>query len=213
MSSSPEPDSKSAVGRTGTCIMVFARAPVPGQCKTRLIPALGEQGAAALHEKLVRRALAAGCEALPEALQLWCAPDASHAFFAACARDYPISLHAQSGMDLGARMHQAFEHALQRYEKALLIGSDIPGIDAAYLLAAAAALDHKPAVFGPAEDGGYVLVGMKIAGRELFQDIAWGGPRVMAQTRERLRDLGWQAAELASLWDLDRPEDLARLQR
>jgi rSAM/selenodomain-associated transferase 1 len=199
-------------GRAGTCIMVFARAPVPGQCKTRLIPALGAKGAAALHEKLVRRALAAACEARPESVQLWCTPDASHPFFAACAGDYPISLQAQSGIDLGARMHWALDHALRIHDKALLIGSDIPGIDADYLRAAAAALDCAPAVFGPAEDGGYVLIGLKTAARQLFQDIDWGGPEVMKQTRERLCDLGWQGAELPTLWDLDRPEDLARLQ-
>ena len=195
----------------GTVIMVFARAPVPGQCKTRLIPALGAQGAADLHEKLVRRSLAVACEAMPAAVQLWCAPDTSHPFFAGCARDFPISLCTQNGADLGERMFHAFEHAFNTYEKALLMGSDVPEIDAGYLSAAAAALDPAPAVFGPAEDGGYVLVGLKKTSREIFEKIDWGGPQVMAQTRERLIGIGWQAAELATLWDLDRPEDLARL--
>ncbi|MSQ52227.1 MAG: glycosyltransferase [Betaproteobacteria bacterium] len=191
--------------------MVFARAPVPGQCKTRLIPALGAQGAAELHGKLVRRALAAVCEAMPAAVELWCAPDASHPFFAACARDFPISLQSQIGGDLGDRMHNAFEYALGRHDKALLIGSDVPGIDSDYLRAAAAALDAAPAVFGPAEDGGYVLVGLKQPSKEIFDNIDWGGPRVMAQTRDRLIGRGWQAVELATRWDLDRPEDLTRL--
>jgi len=191
--------------------MVFARSPVPGQCKTRLIPALGEQGAAQLHEKLVRRSLAAACEARPVAVQLWCAPDATHPFFTACARDFPIVLESQSGIDLGARMHHALEVALRRHTKALLMGSDIPGIDADYLRAATGALDQAPAVFGPAEDGGYVLVGLNEPAQGLFEEIEWGGPLVMTQTRERLRRLGLRAAELATLWDLDRPEDLARL--
>jgi len=193
------------------CIMVFARAPVPGQCKTRLIPVLGEQGAAQLHEKLVRRALAAACEALPAAVELWCTPDGTHAFFAACARDYPIALRRQGEGDLGERMQRAFEQALQGHGRAIIIGSDSPELDATYLRDAAAALDQAPAVFGPAEDGGYVLVGLKHATPELFEGIEWGGPRVLAQTRERLVRLGMQAIELATLWDLDRPEDLARL--
>ncbi len=194
-----------------TCIMVFARAPVAGQCKTRLIPALGAQGAAELHEKLVRRALAAACEALPAAVELWCTPDGTHPFFAACARDYPIALQRQGAGDLGARMQRAFDQALRSHARAVIIGADSPALDAAYLRDAAAALDQAPAVFGPAEDGGYVLVGLKHATPVLFEGIEWGGPRVMAQTRERLARLGMQAIELATLWDLDRPEDLARL--
>ena len=194
-----------------TAIMVFARAPLPGQCKTRLIPALGAQGAADLHQQLVRRSLAVACEAVPASVQLWCAPDTSHPFFAGCARDFPISLHSQIGVDLGDRMYHAFEHALTTNDRAVLIGSDVPEIDAGYLCAAGAALDRAPAVFGPAEDGGYVLVGLKKTSRKLFDNIDWGGPQVMAQTRERLIAIGWRATELATLWDLDRPEDLARL--
>jgi len=193
------------------CIMVFARAPVPGQCKTRLIPVLGEQGAAQLHEKLVRRALAAACEALPAAVELWCTPDGTHAFFAACARDYPIALQRQGEGSLGQRMQRAIAQALRDHGRAILIGSDIPALDAAYLASAAAALDQAPAVFGPAEDGGYVLVGLRCEAPALFEGIAWGGPLVMAQTRAQLVRLGIAAIELATLRDLDRPEDLAGL--
>ncbi|MFM9968469.1 MAG: TIGR04282 family arsenosugar biosynthesis glycosyltransferase [Burkholderiales bacterium] len=210
MSDLPNSDT-GAPEMANTCVMLFARAPVPGQCKTRLIPALGANGAALLHQKLVRRALASACEANPASVELWCEPDTTHAFFSACARDFPIRLFAQSGKDLGERMHNALVHALQHYQRALLIGSDIPGIDAAYLRAAAVALARSPAVFGPAEDGGYVLVGLNTPAQELFRDITWGGPRVMSQTRQRLRSLDWRAEELATLWDLDRPEDLARL--
>ena len=193
------------------CVMIFARAPVAGQCKTRLIPALGAQGAAALHEKLVRRALAAACEALPAAVELWCTPDGTHPFFAACARDYPIALQRQGEGDLGERMQRAIGQALRDHGRAILIGADIPELDSAYLLGAAAALDDAPAVFGPAEDGGYVLVGLRQIAPALFQDIAWGGPLVMAQTRAHLARLGMAAIELATLWDLDHPQNLARL--
>ncbi len=193
------------------CIMVFARAPVPGQCKTRLIPALGAKGAADLHEKLVRRALAEAIAALPAAVQLWCTPDGTHPFFAACARDYRVTLQEQGGGDLGERMQRAIGQALRTHGRAIIVGSDIPALDTAYLVAAAAALELAPAVFGPAEDGGYVLVGLSQATPALFSEIEWGGPLVMAQTRAHLARLGMQATELATLWDLDRPEDLARL--
>jgi len=195
------------------CVMVFARAPVAGQCKTRLIPTLGAQGAAALHEKLARRSLAAACAALPAAVELWCAPDVTHAFFAACARDYPVTLQRQCEGDLGERMHHAIGQALRNHARAIIIGSDIPELDTAYIASAAAALDRAPAVFGPAEDGGYVLAGLRHATPALFADIEWGGPQVMAQTRAVLARLRMPAIELATLWDLDRPEDLARLRR
>jgi hypothetical protein len=178
-----------------------------------LIPALGAQGAAELHEKLTRRALNAACASGANEIRLWCDPDPVHPFFEACAREYPVILCKQSGAELGERMHNAFEHALVRYGRALLIGSDIPAIDADYLRGAAGSLDDVPAVFGPAEDGGYVLVGMKQAAREIFRDIEWGSSRVMAQTRERLRQSGWMWAEMPMLWDLDLPEDLVRWQR
>ena len=196
--------------------MVFARAPVAGQCKTRLIPALGAHGAADLHAMLVRRALASACAVAHAAVELWCTPDATHAFFAACACDFPVTLREQGEGDLGKRMRGAFEQALRRHRRAVLIGSDIPGLDTAYLDTAASALQHSPAVFGPAEDGGYVLVALSrsappLLQEQLFEGIDWGGPEVMAQTRERLAQAGVRALELATLWDLDRPEDLARM--
>ena len=195
-----------------TCVMVFARAPLPGHCKTRLIPALGEQGAARLHEQLVRRVLAEASRTAPAALQLWCTPDITDRFFAACARDYPLALRRQGEGNLGERMARAIEHALQAHGRAIIIGADVPALDSAYLHGAAAALERAPAVFGPAEDGGYVLVGLRQAAPQLFAEIEWGGPQVMAQTRARLHSIGMPAIELATLWDLDRPEDLARLQ-
>lgn len=196
---------------SGTCIMVFARAPVPHACKTRLIPALGAQGAAELHAKLVRRALRAACGAGAKTVELWCTPAIHHPFFVQCTQEYPIELRLQGEGDLGARMFDALTLALNTHASAIVIGADIPALDAAYLRAAMAALQKAPAVFGPAEDGGYVLVGMREARRELFQGVDWGGPLVMAQTRARLASLRWQAAELSPLWDLDRPDDLQRL--
>lgn len=197
-------------------IAVFAKAPVPGEVKTRLIPALGADGAARLHRRLVRHALsvarAASTAAGTAPVQLWCAPDATHGFFADCAAEFGASLHAQGPGDLGERMARCFA---TDDGAALLIGSDIPSMDAACLDAAAAALAGQDAVFVPAEDGGYVLVGLRAglgtARDEVFRDIEWGSGRVMQQTRKRLRaaGLGWR--ELPPLWDLDRPEDLARL--
>jgi len=193
-------------------IVVFARAPEPGKVKTRLIPALGEAGAAALHRRLVIHSLRAARDAGLGPIELWCAPDTSHAFFAECRRHFGASLHSQHEGDLGARMRHALETVLERAERAILVGSDIPALSAKYLRDAERALsrDHD-AVIGPAEDGGYVLIGLARCDPELFRDIPWGEPEVLAETRGRLAALRWRCLELPALWDVDRPEDLERL--
>jgi rSAM/selenodomain-associated transferase 1 len=194
-------------------IMVFAKAPTPGEVKTRLVPALGEAAAAQLHRQLVERTLFTALAARLGPVELWCAPGTNDAFFAACARQHGVSLRAQGEGDVGMRMGRALELALVDGSPALLIGSDCPALTAEYLREAAAALaGGNDAVVGPAEDGGYVLVGLaRSPSVQLFENIAWGTAAVMQQTRARLARLDWRWRELATLWDLDRPEDLPRL--
>jgi len=198
-------------------VAVFAKAPVPGQVKTRLVPALGGEGAAALHRALVTRAIEAAIAAGLGPVELWCAPDARDPFFRSCGERFGVSLVSQHEGDLGARMRGAFDTMLAMSARALLIGSDIPAMTAAYLRAADAALaEGCDAVIGPAEDGGYVLIGLRRAdcgvAPELFEGIDWGGPGVLQETRSRIARLGWRHRELPVLWDLDRPEDLSRLE-
>lgn len=194
-------------------VAVFAKAPVAGQVKTRLASVLGAEGAAALHAGLVRHALSTARDASPGRVELWCAPDEMHPFFAQCATGFGVELHRQRGADLGARMAAAFEGALAAGRPLVLIGSDCPALTPAHLQAAAASLASHDAVFAPAEDGGYVLVGLSRAVPGLFEGIEWSTAGVMSATRERLRAAGARWQELPSLWDIDRPEDYARLQR
>jgi hypothetical protein len=196
-----------------TPIIVFARAPVAGAAKTRLIPALGAAGAAALHERLVDRTLATAIAAGIGPVELCCAPDAAHPALAALARAHGATLGDQGRGDLGDRMLAAFRRTLAgRAGCAILIGSDCPALEPAHLRRAAASLaGGADAVLAPAEDGGYVLIGLKRAPASLFERIRWGEPTVMAETRERLAALGMRWEELETLWDVDRPEDLARL--
>jgi len=190
--------------------MVFARA--PGEAKTRLIPALGEAGAAALHRRLVMHCLRAARDSRLGPVELWCAPDTSDPFFRECERRLGASLHAQGEGDLGARMQRAFESALALSPRAILVGSDIPALSPRYLRDADQALGRgDDAAIGPAEDGGYALIGLSRCDPELFRDIPWGGPEVLAETRRRLAALSWRSSELPVLWDVDRPEDLERL--
>jgi len=195
-------------------VLIFARAPVAGSVKTRLIPLLGDHGAATLYRSLVERALTVARESGVGPVELWCTPTTDDGFFASCRDRFHVTLHRQGEGDLGARMLNAFEDALTRSRHVLLTGSDCPSLTAADLRAAAGALrDGRDAVLCPVEDGGYVLVGLSQAMSALFDAMTWGTATVMEETRQRLRNLGWRWHELPVHWDLDRPQDYQRLVR
>jgi hypothetical protein len=199
-----------------TALIVFARAPEPGRVKTRLVPLLGEKGAARLHAQLVERTLRTALASGVSTIGLYCSPGIEHAFFRKTEKrfEFKIFLQRQGGGNIGDRMYRAFKGALRSHPYVVLIGSDCPALRPADLRAAARALrEGADAVLAPAEDGGYPLIGLRRVSRRLFDGIAWGGPQVLAQTRRRLAALGWRWEELRTLWDVDRPEDVARLRR
>jgi len=190
-------------------ILVFCKAPIPGEVKTRLIPALGDQGACDLHIELATHILDVVQAAQLAPVQLWCAPDTNHAFF---TEREEVSLYQQTGQDLGERMHRAFVSALDDpgVSRAILIGADCPTIDDTYMDTALGILEDHDAVIGPAEDGGYGLIGLTKPTADYFQDIAWGTGTVCEDTCRRFNkaDINW--AELPRIWDVDRPKDVAR---
>lgn len=184
-------------------IAVLARAPVPGQAKTRLIPLLGAEGAAQLQARLIEATLAKA-RALPDcAVTLWVAGDAAQ--LPAAAQSVPVE--PQVGADLGERMAHAFDRTLRRARQVVVIGTDCPAMTPAHLQAAFAALATHDVVLQPATDGGYVAIGLTRPQPELFAGICWGGAEVLAATRERIGALGLRAALLDPLPDLDTPED------
>lgn len=186
-------------------VAILAKAPRPGFAKTRLIPRLGAAGAAALQDWLLRRTVATAVAARLGPVALWGAPDGADPAFAAVAGGI-VAVHDQPAGDLGARLLAAVAAG-----PTLLLGTDCPALTPAILRRAAAALAHHDAVAIPAEDGGYVLLGLRHAEPSLFTGIAWSTAQVMAQTRQRLQQLGWRWQELPALWDVDRPDDLDRL--
>lgn len=195
-------------------ISVFAKAPVAGAVKTRLAPLLGAQGAADFHAQCVARTLAVATAAGVGPVELCCAPDARDPFLAACALEHKVGLTEQAAGDLGWRMHSAIGAGLARHRGVMVIGTDCPALGARDLCAAAAALDAgADAAIAPAEDGGYVLIAARRSDPGLFAGVAWGTDRVMSQTRANLGALGWNWRELATQWDIDRPEDYQRLLR
>ncbi len=197
---------------SSTAVIVFAKAPEPGAVKTRLVPLLGAAGAAALHARLVKRTLETTRAASFKRVQLHCAPDSADPFFRFCEGHYGVTLEAQVAGDLGARMLSAFEKALAAHACVLLVGTDCPALTARHLRQAEKALrDGADAVFVPCEDGGYALIGLGRVDAKLFDGITWSTDSVMADTRVRLKELGWSSHELETLWDVDRPEDYQRL--
>ena len=200
--------------RPEPALIVFARAPEPGRVKTRLVALLGEKGAARLHARLVKRTLRTAKKARFGSIELCCSPRPGLPFFVKCQRQFDVALRLQVGGNLGERMYRAFKRALRRHPYVVLIGSDCPALRPADLRAAARVLrDGADAVLAPAEDGGYPLIGLRRVSRRLFDGIAWGGPLVLAQTRRRLKALRWRWRELRTLWDVDRPEDVLRLEK
>jgi glycosyltransferase A (GT-A) superfamily protein (DUF2064 family) len=176
-------------------ILIFAKAPVAGQAKTRLIPALGPAGAAALAEKMLRHAVSQALASACGQVVLCVSPDITHRAFAreVAQSGGTLRLTEQGAGDLGQRMDRALTCTLQQHGRAILIGTDAPALDAHVLRAAAHALTNHDAVFVPA------------------LDIAWSTHQVMAQTRNRLQTAGLRWAELDPVADIDEPADLGQL--
>lgn len=194
-------------------IAILAKAPVAGLAKTRLIPALGAEGAAALQARFIRATLEKTLEARTGPVSLWCAPDAGHPLFAELSIAHPIRLHVQPDADLGIRMLRAIETAMG---PAIVIGTDCPPIDAAMLRTAASMLRGNDAgradvVLGPARDGGYGLIGMRKPEPSLFQDMVWSTSNVAEESRQRAISAGLTLRETELIWDVDQPEDLRLL--
>ena len=192
-------------------IAIMAKAPIPGLAKTRLIPALGAMGAARLQRRLTRMTVTSALDARLGTVTLWCTPDSRHPFFRALQRRTGVNLLVQSSGDLGDRMHTAFRLHCAR-GPLLVVGTDCPVLRPEHLRAAAQALiAGDDAVFHPAEDGGYALVGLRAPQSALFADMPWSTDRVMPETRARAHAEGLRLREFETLWDVDLPAQLERL--
>lgn len=192
-----------------TAIAVFAKAPIPGYAKTRLIPRLGPAGAADLQRRMIERALETALASGLGPVSLWCAPDARHDFFSELAARLGVELIEQRGGDLGERMLRAFEQ-LTPEGPLILVGTDCSVLLPSHLTACAARLARDDAVFLPTADGGYALIGLRRPAPALFGDMPWSTSEVMSMTRERALASGLTFSEPASVWDIDTPADYER---
>ena len=194
-----------------TVILLFAKAPVAGLVNTRLIADIGVQAATKLQHDLIHQRLSMLAQENLCTVRLMCAPDRQDECFLRCEQEYPVTLQRQSGADLGIRMLNGVKHALQNYKYCIVIGTDAPALDGSIIKQAIDVLHTKDeVVFVPAEDGGYVLVGLQKPYEFLFEGISWGSAEVMQQSRSKLKKNSVSYKELTTCWDIDRLEDYQR---
>ncbi len=200
--------------RAPAAVAIMAKAPVAGLAKTRLIPLLGAAGAARAQRGFALQTLATARAASTGDVTLWCAPEAAHHFFRALESRHGVPTRPQPMGDLGQRMATAMAHhfAHAAHTPLLIVGTDCPALTQEHLQQAADALQTVDVVLIPAEDGGYVLIGMRKPVPEVFAEVPWSTPQVLAQTQERLRLAGASWHELPTLWDVDEPVDWQRWQ-
>ncbi len=188
--------------------VIMAKAPVAGFVKTRLIPALGSEGAATLAQRMLQHTLATALASKLGTVELCAAPDKSDPAWHMQHIPADIAWSAQGEGDLGARMARATQRALDDSESVILIGTDCPSITTDILRAAAIALQDHDASLVPTFDGGYALLGLKRFDARLFDAMVWSTNTVASETLARMLQIGWQPKVLATLHDIDEPDDI-----
>ena len=186
----------------------MSKAPDPGRVKTRLIPTLGEDAAAELYRDLICSTLEMAVDSGLCPVELWCSPTMAHPFFQQCSQQFGVELHEQTRGDLGRRMSHALETSSKSCQALLLIGADCPTLSADDLEEAFVLLEQDTElVLGPAEDGGYYLIGMREFYPFVFDDVPWSTSTVLELTKTRLnnRRVKWQCLTLRR--DLDTADD------
>jgi len=191
--------------------VVMAKQPQVGWTKTRLSPPLTLEQAAILYEALLRDTIAL-VSSLPLTLALAISPPNSHAYFSSITPPHTLLLPIE-GKDVGACLTQAFQCLLGRgWRKVIALNADGPSLPPDYLLQAVKLLGEREMVLGPAQDGGYYLVGMQRPHLGIFQGIAWSTEQVFTQTLERAEALGLSVGVTSAWYDVDTSADLQQLQ-
>lgn len=187
-------------------LLVFTRFPTPGRTKTRLIPALGPEGAARLQMVMTEAALSAARTIRDTSeVEIQVRFDGGDVISMRAAFGDDLDYVPQGDGDLGARLTRAFA---DQDGPTLVIGADCPELNADYLAEACDRLARTDVVLGPARDGGYVLLGLQRPEPRIFEHIPWSTPDVASTTLERAHTLGLTVRTLPTLADIDRPEDL-----
>jgi hypothetical protein len=194
---------------TSQLLQIFAKRPVGGKVKTRLATDIGDAEACRAYEELLLNTLAVS-SSHQWARDLWCEADANHDFFLSLADKFNLALHQQQGIGLGERMLLAFQEGLMKAEKVVLVGTDCPVLSVSYIRRAFEQLEGNDVVFGPAEDGGYVLIGCRKSHVEMFKAVNWSAPSALVDSITAVSHCGLSHGILDVLWDVD---DLTDFQR
>ena len=212
--SSGSPRQSASSRRAEAALVLFAKAPIPGQVKTRLCPPLTPDEAASLHGSFVLDSLERSKTAIQQQKLsldriLACAPSAAHVFFKILGERHGVRLIDQLGDDLGSRMDQAVSTlCAEGYRRLLIVGTDLPSLPLSIYRDALAQLDRHPVVLGPALDGGYYLLGLARPAPELFDQIPWSTVEVLKATVARAETAGLTVGQLQPWRDVDMIEDL-----
>lgn len=194
---------------TTSALLIFTKAPLLGQVKTRLIPGIGARRALSIYKELLTKTLLTARKASFSSIQVWVSGEIDHRYFVNLENRYSVQLYQQTGKDLGQRMSNAFDMTLRRYSHAVLIGSDCPTLKYSDLMEAKRHLENKTdVVLGPAVDGGYYLIGLNENNKQVFADIKWGKDSVFNDTCANIESLNWKMDLLPMRWDVDRIGDL-----
>jgi len=193
--------------------IIFAKAPQAGFAKTRLIPALGAQGAADLARQMLFSTLHAALEAEVGTVELCVTPDISDAAWQGIALPEGIVISTQGAGDLGERMARAAQRAVRAGGQVLLVGTDCVEMSASLLREAAHVLNTHDAIIHGTLDGGYALLGLKQFSALLFDDMPWSTDAVASTTLSRIGQLGWNVKVGSVLHDVDEPQDLEYLSK
>jgi len=194
-------------------IIQFAKWPQLGKVKTRLAKTLGDNAALATHIELTMNVLDNLTSANLATVELWfdqlLENNEGQGLVDVC-RTKSLAVSTQYGNDLGERMYHALSSGLESFDKVIIVGSDCPTVDKAYLVGAINALDSNDLVLGPAEDGGYVLLGASKVKPAMLDNIAWGCGEVLRSTVSNAENLSLSCALLDTTWDVDEYEDYLR---
>jgi uncharacterized protein len=192
-------------------IVIMAKAPVAGFAKTRLIPALGAEGAAELAQKMLRHTLETALASKLGPVEICATPDPADPVWQNLDLPKNVSWSTQGDGDLGERMARAAMRTTRNGEAVLLIGTDCPAIDVFTLHEAAQALHDYDASLLPTYDGGYALLALKHFDKRLFENIPWSTNTVALQTLQVMAKINCEVKVLQTLHDIDEPLDLAQL--
>jgi len=197
-----------------TLLIQFAKWPLLGHVKTRLAKKMGERAAYDTHVELTQAVLKNLTLSNVGTVELWfdqlSADNPESQMLTECCNQLSVPIAYQNGSDLGSRMYHALSYGLKAYDNVIIVGSDCPTVDKTYLEQAVQALDTSDLVLGPAEDGGYVLIGARKIEPAMLDDIIWGGGAVLRSTVERAEKYGLTYGLLEETWDVDEYEDYLR---